>query len=297
MPSLAVEDFGTAFSVTADGLFSGGGVSSNFNAVKFNHLLQTKTDIVFQSNYWSTVYKITPDGNTMVGEYDRYLNSDAFIKTGTDAYELLGSVNGPSPYNYTMAFDVSDDGKVVVGESRGAVFRWTRNTGMVALGPTLLSSGYRIVSISGNGQFIVGNSYSPAEGVEVGGFIWDASNGLRDLKAVIESRGVNLVGWFLSSVTAISADGNVIAGEGVYDYQGVYFQRAWMVRGLSQTPQPTISINKEANQYVVRFSGVLQESDDLGILDSWQDVVGNPTIQYTVPSPLAGRKFYRARSN
>ena len=46
-------------------------------------------------------------------------------------------------------------------------------------------------------------------------FIWDADNGMRDLKDVLENDiGLALTGWKLDQATGISADGCAIVGHG-----------------------------------------------------------------------------------
>ncbi len=293
---LTTGEFGAAYTITADGLHSAG-YSSDY-AAKFDHTLQTQTNIVFPTDNTSSIYKITPNGNLVVGYWEpEYLLVKGFVKDGQNEHEELGSLTEPGNYNYTLALDVSDDGKIIVGVSRTQLFRWTRDTGIVGLGPHYFDGGgHRVVSISGDGRTIVGNAHEVSADLRVGGFVWDETQGLRDLKTVLESSGLDLAGWFLTAVSSISFNGDVIAGEGILNINGYDYQRGWVVRGFSQFFPPTILLTKEGNQYVVKFSGILQESDDLGILDVWQDVGGNPTAQYIVPSPVAGRKFYRARS-
>jgi uncharacterized membrane protein len=68
--------------------------------------------------------------------------------------------------------------------------------------------------ISGNGSIIVGNWYSSTTNTS-GTFIWDAANGMRDLRYVLVSDyGLNLTGWHLSHANAISSDGRAIVGTG-----------------------------------------------------------------------------------
>jgi hypothetical protein len=45
-------------------------------------------------------------------------------------------------------------------------------------------------------------------------FIWDATNGLRDLNTVLTGLGLDLGGWVLREARGISADGRVIVGTG-----------------------------------------------------------------------------------
>jgi hypothetical protein len=45
-------------------------------------------------------------------------------------------------------------------------------------------------------------------------FIWDATNGMRNLKSVLSSSGVDMTGWILRVATGISSNGNVVVGWG-----------------------------------------------------------------------------------
>jgi uncharacterized membrane protein len=64
------------------------------------------------------------------------------------------------------------------------------------------------IATSADGSVIVGVGTEP--------FIWDAIDGKRNLRSVlINDFGLNLSGWQLTSVQTISADGNVIVGNGI----------------------------------------------------------------------------------
>jgi probable HAF family extracellular repeat protein len=88
-----------------------------------------------------------------------------------------------------MANDVSADGAVVVGQSRGEAFRWTMSEGMQSLGSNANAS-----AISADGFVIVGRSHGRA-------FRWTASTGL-----VLLSDAAS------SGASGVSADGAIIVG-------------------------------------------------------------------------------------
>jgi probable HAF family extracellular repeat protein len=76
------------------------------------------------------------------------------------------------------------------------------------------------LGVSGDGRFVVGYSSNIA-------FIWDASHGMRRLSdALLADHGLNVTGWSLGRATSISADGMVIAGNGL-DPQGR--QTGWVI--------------------------------------------------------------------
>lgn len=82
---------------------------------------------------------------------------------------------------------------------------------MVSLG-VLAGDGFSEAhAVTGDGHIIVGQSGARP-------FWWDGRRGLRDLRELLESEyGMqeSLRGWRLESVTVISADGRVLAGQGV----------------------------------------------------------------------------------
>lgn len=109
----------------------------------------------------------------------------------------------------SRAFDVSDDGSVVVGESTGAMgvqaVRWTVGGGIIGIGD--LSGGdfdSHALSVSGDGTTIVGRSSSDA-GEQA--FRWTAGSGIVGL-------GDLAGGGFWSSATGVSTNGSVIVGGG-----------------------------------------------------------------------------------
>lgn len=108
--------------------------------------------------------------------------------------------------------DISGDGKVVVGRATNDAFRWTTNTGVTLLGD--LPGGAAISSAaaaSHDGSIIVGFG-TTATGRSA--FIWDQTNGLRELKSVLQSGGANVTGWTLTEATDISSNGVVVVGIG-----------------------------------------------------------------------------------
>jgi len=80
-------------------------------------------------------------------------------------------------------------------------------------------------AVSGDGSVVVGYASGRP-------FIWDATNGMRDLSQVLTSLGVDLTGWTLTSPTDISADGSTIVGSGT-NPSGQ--QEAW----LAFIPEPS----------------------------------------------------------
>ncbi|QDT70964.1 hypothetical protein I41_01190 [Lacipirellula limnantheis] len=148
-------------------------------------------------------------------------------KAGATAFVPLGFLPGQSQ---SLAFDISADGTVVVGQSWGAnvfAFRWTQATGMTSLGsgpggslPALASA------ISGDGQTIIGELSSNKP------FKWTQIGGVAEISprfyptAATSFNGSIITG---GNGRDLSWDGSVVAGiefnEGYIEKNGV---RTWI---------------------------------------------------------------------
>ena len=106
---------------------------------------------------------VSRDGKTFVGTAldtgGRTLQAARW--TGSD-WQLLGSVGAQRPcdLNLSSAYDVDDDGRVVVGLAwdgcnHARAFRWEEGAGMVDLG-SLSGNSSRANGVSGDGRVIVG---------------------------------------------------------------------------------------------------------------------------------------------
>jgi probable HAF family extracellular repeat protein len=165
------------------------------------------------------------DGSVIVGGSASTLGSlEAFRWTSSGGMVGLGSLTGstvPGTTFASVAHDVSANGSVLVGWSRSTnttfleAFRWTSPTGMVGLG---FLAGDRVSgahAVSSDGSIIVGSSRPTDSSVTNRAFIWDATNGMRDLRTVLTTEyGLNVNGWELGLATGVSADGRTIVGQG-----------------------------------------------------------------------------------
>lgn len=73
------------------------------------------------------------------------------------------------------------------------------------------SFGSVATGVSADGSVVVGQSQS-ASGFEV--FVWDSTNGMRELDQVLTNQGIDLTGWTLWSAEGVSHDGLTIVGYG-----------------------------------------------------------------------------------
>lgn len=186
----------------------------------------------------SHAYAVSADGTVVVGwsdSWSRYRDGEAF-RWQDGHMEGLGVLSGG---HMSVAYGVSADGQVVVGWSEGepgrsGAFRWTRESGMVPLGPSAdgKQTAGTALAASGDGSLIVG--FGGYEGhSEVEAFIWDAERGTRNLtRVLVDDYGVVLGPWRLEEATAISADGLTIVGNG---YHYGWGWEGWVVR---LTPDP-----------------------------------------------------------
>lgn len=122
----------------------------------------------------------------------------------------IGSLPGGTDVKVT---GVSADGSVIVGRSNDnnglfQAFRWTQTT-MVSLG--LLSGATESTAFGTNsdGSVVVGHSGNEA-------FRWTPSDGMQSVAGLLAAAGVTVpAGWQLRNGIGVSADGTVIAGQGI----------------------------------------------------------------------------------
>ncbi len=125
----------------------------------------------------------------------------------------------------TFGFDLwlNDAGTVLVGTLGAApaatsarAFRWSAKTGAVVLDT---ASGQTVSrGTSADGRVVVGYSIGgEAFDIEKAypAFVWTAARGLRSLKAVLATAGVDLDGWEFHQPMALSKNGKVVVGQGM----------------------------------------------------------------------------------
>ncbi|MCB9851532.1 MAG: HYR domain-containing protein [Phycisphaerales bacterium] len=166
------------------------------------------------------VIHMVGDGSVIVGES----NQVAFRWTESEGATTLGHLRSPILGNYyeTRVAGVSANGNAVVGSSlyddelNARAFRWTQETGMTALDDDPDTTYAWPSGVSADGGVIIG-TIDRRHGAG-GSFIWDAAHGTRMIRdALVDEYGLagEIDGWRLSSVLAVSDDGNVIVGAGL----------------------------------------------------------------------------------
>jgi uncharacterized membrane protein len=187
---------------------------------------------VVPSTFGSVATAVSADGTVVVGNRE--------IEAGWRAFRW-DPVNGSQDIAFFWARDVSADGSQIVGYSFNGADRavlWDAINGEQDLGTLPGDTGSEATAISGYGNIVGGRSKS-SWGTRA--FIWDAGHGMRPLdKVLTHDFGVNLAGWKLEDVTAISHNGAVIVGNGVnpdgnpeawrVDLLGLGFNK-WVISG------------------------------------------------------------------
>jgi len=166
-------------------------------------------DLPGLGGFRSEAFGVSADGSIVVGLSVSGVG-EAFRWTQAGGMVGLGFLPNAT-FLTSQARGVSDDGLVVVGDSNpgNTACRWTPTTGIAALGVLPGHTQSIALAASADGSVIVGRSGSS------GAFVWDANNGIRDLKATLENEfGLDLTGWTLTSAEGVSADGLTIVGGG-----------------------------------------------------------------------------------
>jgi len=141
----------------------------------------------------SEARSVSGDGAVIVG---RNSMNRAFRWTMATGPEEIGASDG------SIAYGVSDDGRVIVGSSSGQAFRWTGNGGLVPLGFLPGGDQSAAFATSVDGSIVVGSSTSSA-GVQA--FRWTQATGMVGL-------GGSLGGVGAGQAHGVSADGTVVVG-------------------------------------------------------------------------------------
>lgn len=147
----------------------------------------------------------------------------------------LGGLGGTSPTS--IAYDVSSDGTVVVGEASGSgaaygqAFRWTETGGMVSLGAVPDGFGSWASRVTPDGQAAIGTT-GVAGTAASHAFRWQVTGSMVDLGT--------LPGFYKTWARGVSADGGIVVGQVEGDYpnsaQAFRWTEAGGIAGLGYLP-------------------------------------------------------------
>ncbi|MBL0921151.1 MAG: PEP-CTERM sorting domain-containing protein [Phycisphaerales bacterium] len=170
----------------------------------------------------SAANAVSADGSIMAGRgISPGTTYEACIWVNGSAAMGLGDLPGGDSHSHVQG--MNGDGSIHVGYANsasqsgglwGEAARWVNGGPPESLGdlPGGAFNGYAF-GVSDDGGVIVGFS-TTALGVEA--FVWDAENGMRLLRQVLEDDyGLDLTGWVLRVASAVTPDGRRIVGSGL----------------------------------------------------------------------------------
>jgi probable HAF family extracellular repeat protein len=166
---------------------------------------------------------ISADGSVVVGRSFDGTGAQAFRWTRDGGMVGLGHLASGRDSN-SLAFDVSANGDVVVGESGARPFRWTNGTGIVDLGVLPTYAWGFAFAVSADGSVVVGQNSSDRSTLPPDfrdeAFRWTTQSGLVGLGDLPDAE-------FSSYAFDVSTDGSVIVGRGTTDPNDGIRDSAW----------------------------------------------------------------------
>lgn len=255
---------------------------------------------------------VSADGITVVGQSSSSSGNEAFVQLKGQAMTGLGDFPGGSFTSTANA--VSADGSVVVGTGAIAVanlpqslaFRWSRTSGLTPLANPAASINGQALAISGDAKIITGTAIL---GGVPNAVVWTTAGGAQSLATVLASKGVNMTGLTLLNASAISADGDVIAGDGVRNGQA----EGWVLHGALEAlglvtviPLPKLAISRTSTTALLHFDAQpgyryqIEKSPDLSA-GSWSGLgteyspSASGAHEVTDGAAVDGEAFYRLR--
>ncbi len=162
----------------------------------------------------SSAHALSADGSVVAGWADPAFAGNyphAFRWTRATGMVDLGTFGGPT----SEAHALSADGSVVAGWADTAsgnrhAFRWTQAAGMVDLG-TLGGANSGAYALSADGSVVAGWA-NTASGTQRA-FRWTPTTGMQTVEDWLRANGVSVPNDVTYAAYALSADGNVVAGQ------------------------------------------------------------------------------------
>ena len=161
----------------------------------------------------SSALAASADGSVVVGIANSEGGEEAFRWTPATGMRALGQLS-PDVAISAMAYDVSADGTIVVGQSGGRAFIWTETEGMRRLDLDMWGRAY---AITPDGSVVVGTQRF---GSHAQAFRWTQETGMVNLGGINGSQ-------YACEALDVSADGNVLVGWGTPGYQEIPVACLW----------------------------------------------------------------------
>jgi probable HAF family extracellular repeat protein len=185
------------------------------------------------SSDYSMAGFVSADGSVVAGQSNNIDNNFHGFRWTDGVMTDLGTLGGSATYLQ----DMSSDGSTIVGGSYtegysvGHAFRWKDGV-MTDLGTLEGGVGSLANAVSANGSVVVGLSspygfldYAPSGAVA---FRWSEATGMQSVVDWVSSAGGSVpLSYQLTNATGVSADGNVVVGQGIYEDHSV----GWLARG------------------------------------------------------------------
>ena len=158
---------------------------------------------------------ISSDGSAIVGWSDQATGFRQGARWVDGAWQWLDSGYGP----VGEALAVNSDGSKIVGYNCGPfsqwAWYWTEDAGVQCVNGTVENPDQTYMKALSDDGRVIGGAVRPEFGPEVDAVLWLNFEPM-DLKQYLLDRGVSEVqSWFFSWITAVSADGSVVAGWGI----------------------------------------------------------------------------------
>lgn len=209
--------------------YSCAGGCPSFNAVKWSGGGATATvlNAALAGQVDGVAYGASQDGNVVVGyAYDGTAYRPAYWSglAGHDLGTLSEAAGSVTAGNDGFAYDVSDDGKVVVGTSTvttGGVYHATLwnvptpgTSSAVDLGTLEVGGNGTAFGVSGDGKVVVGTA-SVSGGTAKQAFRWTQAGGMESVAQWLAGAGITMpteVGINYNSANDANSDGSVVVG-------------------------------------------------------------------------------------
>ena len=167
------------------------------------------------SKMFSVANAVNSDGSIVAGTSEGDNGMEAFKWTSSEGMIGLGDL--PGGEYFSSALDVSNDGDKIAGFSSVGTdiyeaFKWTSEEGMTGLGRPSASESSLAMSISGDGNVVVG-AMGDLESKNLNAFRWDLANGMQKVTSWLTTTGASVPSALsLDIATSTNEDGSVVGG-------------------------------------------------------------------------------------
>lgn len=206
-----VKSFGSVFNQAPIGISTDGarwvvqtGVGGSERAYLYNAVDVTTTSVVpfpdDEQQLTTAATAVSPDGRWVAGSYNGPVG-DTFVWSEATGGELLVRPYAARPFPLLVADGLA---RLVCRQIDALHAAPTYSRGVWRLIPTFTGA-----AMSRDGSMVLGTS-----SVNGRASYWSETTGVEDLGAALVARGINVLGWTLTTVDFISADARRIVGRG-----------------------------------------------------------------------------------